>query len=213
MKLVKSIPMFDSGTLPADVMELVFLHSSFKSLVRHRCVAKSWIKFLSSPYFSLRRKKFRQVLRQEDDLLICPGSIKCRNSLLLIHVPNPLVLNSSFTFPNSCRDMFVVGSYNGVICLSDPPFRGFKFVGFWNPLINLFTRISVPDIFNPEIDLNNSVGLAYDSDLEKFNIVILSPQPLSSTDSRVLVYYGKNNLWEELNPIPFIPRNQFPSSK
>ncbi|CAI9104263.1 OLC1v1002898C2 [Oldenlandia corymbosa var. corymbosa] len=171
-----------------------------KSILRFRCVSKSWRSLFSTPQFiTMHLKKTSNnslnhcfIIHSLDKVYSHNMSVLNINSMEKEPFP---VVNP---FPVFLLEMDLVGSINGLVCLSWPP-RG-QMIVLWNPAINLWKGIKLSDFRFQMLGkepVQVSVGLGYDEARDDYKIVrICSFKGLDSWGSCAEVYSVKQDSWK-----------------
>ncbi|XP_059669611.1 F-box/kelch-repeat protein At3g06240-like [Cornus florida] len=168
-----------SDYFPQEVLIEILSRVPAKSLLRFRCVSKSWLSLITSPdfiglhlnqshnnhhnphllikYYSLDPKKERYSLRFDDETLTTvheSSELKC---------PFKTRRNSFFR---------IVGICNGLICLSDDQFGYTYTLIIWNPAIRKCVNLPKPricfDTYGPYMFV---LGFGFDSRNNDYKVV------------------------------------------
>ncbi|KAM7503207.1 hypothetical protein LguiB_002111 [Lonicera macranthoides] len=140
-----------SDYLPEEVLVDIFSRLPVKTLIQVRCVCKQWFSLISNPNFATAHI---DKTKNSDKLILRHFTEKERDGkehyLLLendqtLHVHDDVKLE--FPFKTRSRHNFrVVGSCNGLLCLSDD--LGVYAFGIilWNPSIRRFVTLPTPRV-------------------------------------------------------------------
>ncbi|KAI3457105.1 hypothetical protein Pfo_013768 [Paulownia fortunei] len=143
-----------SDYLPQEVLINILTRLPPKSLIKFRCVSKSWNSLISSPYFiSLHTQQavlsnshtsptYHFIVRrysknQKAEIYSVYSDSNEFHEQNNIRIENP--------FRNVTRFYYrIVGSSNGVLCLSDDLFGHTHLIFLWNPLIRRKVTLPLP---------------------------------------------------------------------
>ncbi|KAH0778378.1 hypothetical protein KY290_004805 [Solanum tuberosum] len=143
----------ESFYFPHEVVTEILLKLPAKSLIRFTVVCKSWYSLITSfPFISAH---FAQT-PQSDTVFVRRYDSSCNRehySLFEDSKNRPFYLNftSELHFPFNCPLGYfrIVGSCNGILCLSDDLFGELRSLILWNPSIQKFITLPMPSI-NPQ---------------------------------------------------------------
>uniref|UniRef100_M0ZR11 F-Box protein n=1 Tax=Solanum tuberosum TaxID=4113 RepID=M0ZR11_SOLTU len=136
------IPSKDSmGSLPEELIIAILVRVPVKYLLQFKCVSKYWFNLISSPEFVKTHLSFSakdytrhisllQLDTQYTNIKYCSVSSLFHNS-----VNEALDLDCPMNNPPQC--LYILGSVNGLVCLSD----GFDGLVIWNPSIRKFNKV------------------------------------------------------------------------
>lgn len=209
-------------SLPEDAIVEVLSRTPVKSLVRFRCVCKSWLSLTHHPKFIDMHLKI-SALRNKCLLLHGFAPNYAARTMSLFRMDEPLVtlfdikrgftrkpdFPSNFSFADFFDEMTVCGSVNGIVCLSHTQYpeegrfvKWGRFVVLWNPAISRMKLVMIP----PRKTLFDvwqlvSVGLGYDAVDDDFKIIRLVPVAISEVraETRVEMYSSNRDCWEDVN--------------
>ncbi|THG06264.1 F-box/kelch-repeat protein At3g06240-like [Camellia sinensis] len=187
--------------LPMDIIVDILNRLPIKSLVRFRCVCKTFRHLISNPTFisshllhhrttTIFTFKHRTTSSSTLSLLQSPSSSE--NPINLVH-----------PFPNRTRDLHLIGSINGLlcVCLSNHPLHCHRriILLLWNPATKLFKSLPPPTIKIPRRFFQFSLGFGFrfhsttsSSDYKVVRIVSFKSQ------TRVEVYSSISDCWREI---------------
>ncbi|XP_030935079.1 F-box/kelch-repeat protein At3g23880-like [Quercus lobata] len=167
--------------LPEEIVLEILARLPVKSLLRFRCVCKTWYSYITNPNFISTH-------------LLCYNN---HDGGYVIHMPRTVVLMASFHRPHSqiCTLAFdrtfetisefripftfqsgyhgLVGSCNGILCFTDFIKSKSKNVYLWNPSIRKFKRLPNTCLNQTQV-LNVAHGFGYDSLNNDYKVVRFS---------------------------------------
>lgn len=177
-----------AAELPEEVVRNEILtRLPIKSVVRFKCVAKSWLSLFSDPQF-VKEHHTRTATQNPNDY-DCLVADKRTRIAILSRYKETILLPSD-------RRYLLIGSVNGLICLR----RDMNF-GLWNPAIHQFKKFSFPR--NCSCSYEFDAGLGFDCVGDNFKVVVLSADLRSAT-----VYWSGSDSWSNV----VIPDNVFRKS-
>lgn len=179
--------MITADDLPNEVVRKeIFTRLPIKSVVRFKCVAKSWLSLFSDPVF-VKEHHTRSVAQNPND----------HDYLIANKSTTRIVMLSRYkeTFLLPSEKVALAGSIRGLVCLSyDNKFS------FWNPAIHQSKEFTVPlSTFSNA----NSHGLSFDSASKEYKVVVVSDDKLSAA-----VYCSHSDSWIHI----FVPEHVFPKN-
>ncbi|KAF8013808.1 hypothetical protein BT93_I1612 [Corymbia citriodora subsp. variegata] len=188
------------ASFPIDVLVEIFLWLSAKSLVRFRCVCKSWNSLLTSPFF-IKAYLERSIKLHKFDLLKYDFN---NISRVQIHYsPKNELSDLNNSFVGDGEKFKLVGSCNGIVCLSTfdckNPHRSKIFL--WNPSTG--ENRALPQ---PNFCVSNLIGFGFDPSsghLDDFKVVNVNIhfEKHSNYTSQVEVYDFRRNCWKQVGNI------------
>ncbi|KAI5678324.1 hypothetical protein M9H77_09274 [Catharanthus roseus] len=211
--------------LPEDTLIEILLRLPVKTLVRFKCVSKSWFSLLTCPSFIDMHLKF-SLTRDDEFVLINRSEEPCQNILSLhnddeflsILVPNLEIqyLNDEspeIKAPNDQCFKLVGSSCNGIVCL----FNDHNFALF-NPATRQI-RILPPHPPCPEgfYSYTEVLGFGFDAATDDYKVVIISQldfrNPLDDHPNisvrhfdldfwEAKIYSFTKDSWKELDYVP-----------
>ncbi|XP_059456610.1 F-box/kelch-repeat protein At3g06240-like [Corylus avellana] len=156
-----------SDCIPNEVVTDILSRLPVKSLIRFRCVSRTWSSLISSPHLIAAHRNFTL-------------SNTHHPPYLLFRHFNDQHKNERFTLPSS-DDLFprtlsqemeengIVGSSNGLLCLNICYNDGYV---FWNPSIRKAIYLPDPSIrFSSHGQFLHSLGFGYDPTTDDFKLV------------------------------------------
>ncbi|KAK9266727.1 hypothetical protein L1049_025360 [Liquidambar formosana] len=203
--------------MPNDIIINILSRLPVKSLIRFKCVCKSWHALVSDPNFidthlnHTRANNDGYVLSKYRDWENSGGEHKAVlhcDETFVEHTQLELPLKSFFEGPR------VVGYCDGLFCIYSPKSQRYECdVYLWNPSIRKFRVLPDIDSFNgspvafgfvPQINDYTVVNFFYD---ENFRGMFSRAEGMCITyPPRVDIYSLRTNSWEEVqNVIPCQP--------
>ena len=187
-----------SERLPDDVVFDILARLPVKSLVRFRCVSKSWNSIITSPDFITTHMNLPKSLSNEKGYLLYVPKSEDRFNLyaqnLCIDVcssDRTLTHISTFQVPFSAH---MVGFCNGMFCLRN---HRCNVLYLWNPSIRKFKMISTPHLTHPSVPV--AIGLAYHSQNNDFKILgIVCARGYNAPPAEAEVYTLSTDSWKRV---------------
>ncbi|XP_073033955.1 uncharacterized protein [Primulina eburnea] len=174
--------------LPQDLIIDILSRLSVKSLLRLRCVAKSWLSLISSPEFETNylevstTRRPRLVFGSATKLYTCPFN----------GIENPPVddVPCDFTEVRQYHNIHIVGSCNGLVCLVN---QNTGHIFLWNPAIRKYRKLPFP----LWLSSREPYGFFYDASSDDYKVVHKVEEPDSKPYSRT--YSLRNDSWKSLD--------------
>ncbi|PIA30090.1 hypothetical protein AQUCO_05700064v1 [Aquilegia coerulea] len=188
--------------LPDHIIEDILSRLPTNSLLRFRCVCKTWCNIISDCFFMLLHLKrsserssgnIKLMLKLTDDLYLMPD---CENPNQVIKLVYP---SNSTSYP------YYLGSSNGLVCLQEkvsPTVREFN-IRVWNPSTRkcAMIRQHLPQDDN-RLFLSSAYSFFYDSITSDYKLLkITAHKDISS--SQVMVYSFGENSWTHMADISY----------
>ncbi|XP_045805711.1 F-box/kelch-repeat protein At3g06240-like [Trifolium pratense] len=183
--------------LPHELIIQILLRLPVKSLIRFKCVCKSWFSIISSdPQFANSQFQLTAATHTHRALII---SIVSPHETLSIDLEesldddnasvslNPNFLASGIAIKGSCRGFILLH------CSSS--------LSLWNPSTGVYTNIPSGYNLDADADAENFYGFGYDQSTDDYLIVSIS----SDTDSSYLEFFSiRANTWKQIDPGTYI---------
>ncbi|XP_021766782.1 F-box protein CPR30-like isoform X1 [Chenopodium quinoa] len=199
-----------SSLLPIDIITQILLYLPPKPLARFKSVSKSFLSLINDPKFILNNIK--QSLSSSSNLSLASLSQpKPHNHLhiLHLHAPDsstpPSISNLSLPFHPKTHDSDLIGSCNGILCISDFP----DFLGLFNPTTRTFQKIPLGSLGVQEFRESHWVdfGFGFDEIGNDYKIVRVDQLHNVNQDEglaprEVQVFSLKANLWKKVENFP-----------
>lgn len=165
-----------------------------KSIIRCTAVCKSWYDLISSPNFistSLNRK-------QNEYLLIQNYEIAAVDVYALFGDNRRLYNYLDFSFCNC--SVRIVGSLNGILCLSDVDNANNFY--FCNPSIRKWIQLPEPSYVCQRGDtFGLTLGFGFDAVTNDFKVVRIAHSKAHAVPPRVDIYKYNTGIWEDISHV------------
>lgn len=182
--------------LPMDLIIQILLRLPVKSLVRFKCVCKSWLSLITDPHFA--KSHFQLAAALTHRLLLAPASVPETRSIDL----DDASLNDD-SASTTIELKFMLPSY--YFHLSSC--RGFLFLDcnpnlfLWNPSTGVHNQIPHPPI-SSNVDaflFTYLYGFGYDPSQDDYLVVLASYDPKSADYLTHLEFFSwRANTWKEI---------------
>ncbi|OVA15186.1 F-box domain [Macleaya cordata] len=133
-----------STLLPNEILFNIFLRLPVKSILRFRCVCKSWFQFLTDPYFVKTHVNYHYVennnlhiMVEHHDLIY---SIDYKD---LTSSSDHAVEMMDYPMKSANHGIQILGSCNGLVCIQSYD----NSICLWNPSTKEFKKLPVPIMF------------------------------------------------------------------
>ncbi|KAL7215774.1 hypothetical protein ACSBR1_027839 [Camellia fascicularis] len=195
-----------------------------ETLVRSTLVCKSWYSLITSPSF-ISHHLNRTISNPNNTRLLLrycteePNerghySVRCDDP-----INNTFNEYAKFKFPFHCIDpcYCIVGSCNGLICISDDQLYYKNTTFLWNPLIRKSMLIPNPNIrFTSHGPFTHSLGFGFDSASNDFKVVriVYLLRECDTVPPEVEIYTLKTGIWRSISDkaLPYIIEDQSPQA-
>lgn len=209
---IRELPNASSGTLyqisgqmaqmrdlPHEIAVDILLRLPVKSLLRFRCVCRSWYALICSPQFVALHYK-----RATQKLIV---ATECSRNISLYSVDYDGVdnenaiqeLDFSTDDPNLLKYAAILGSCNGLLLVG---VYQDSFLYLWNPSTREYKEL--PDCPDSEYDYR-VYGLGYHSRFDDYKVVVINPvvnEVGFPQSSHVIIYSLKTHSWKCVGEFP-----------
>ncbi|XP_057506612.1 F-box protein At3g07870-like [Actinidia eriantha] len=196
--------------VPEDVLVDVLARLPIEIIVRCTLVCKSWFSLITSPNF-ISHHLNRIISNNKGHLLIRYRTDKPRQEYCSLRFDDNNTFDEykSFDFPFTRLHSYfdIVGSCNGLICLSDDQFRYNVRMYLWNPCIRKVLAIPRPNVtFCSHGSFDHALGFGFDSVSNDFKVVRIVHLASVMVPSEVEVYTLKSGCWKSISDeaLPYI---------
>ncbi|XP_059293566.1 F-box/kelch-repeat protein At3g23880-like [Lycium ferocissimum] len=201
-------------TLPIELIVEILSRLPVKTLLKFRCVSKSWLALIRSPEFV---KTHLNVSAKNKDYthhrLVLTETINLFSSFNIQYILRDCSISSlrnnsgieasdlNYPMKNQQQSVCVVGSVNGLICLA---IKDTDLV-LWNPSIRLFKNLpdSGPSVTGDYHFDSCIYGFGYDESNDDYKVVgVLWNRYKLWHPLEVKIYSLKSNSWRSMDDIP-----------
>ncbi|XVF38114.1 hypothetical protein REPUB_Repub20aG0070600 [Reevesia pubescens] len=196
--------------LPQEIIVEILSNLPVESLLRFRCVCKSWKSLTIDPFFIKKHlknvqndpkfTKKRVLLNTGND----QSQIRLKSCSLNSIYEDPIVNSTEIEFPSKKASYFnwIVGSCNGLICIAIRQDTVFLL----NPTLRLSKRL--PDLgFKKRRGCYTVFGFGFDASVDDYKVVRVfcyqSKGFEGVYESIVRVYSLRTNYWRRIQDFPF----------
>ncbi|CAK9159781.1 unnamed protein product [Ilex paraguariensis] len=187
--------------LPQDLIFEILSRLPVKSLVHLKSVSKPWLALIKNPNFISLHLNRTAMNPNNDAVIIYSLSLSQHHimSLLYVNSIDNKPINLDHPLPQIFPRMDLVGSYNGIVCLSCPP-NG-RLITLLNPATRQYKVIQLSSTsYNLDDVYSVSVGFGFDPVANDYKIVVILHMnlelPREKIRVKVEVYSAKNDSWK-----------------
>ncbi|KAE8728061.1 hypothetical protein F3Y22_tig00004779pilonHSYRG00022 [Hibiscus syriacus] len=202
-------------SFPLEIIVEILSNLPVKSLLRFRCVSKSWKTLISDPFFIKKHLKSDPKFSKKQVLINTattqtPTRYSIKSCFLNSIFNDPIVTAMEIDYPlkNGSRCDWVVGSCNGLICVAIRQ----DTVILLNPALRVSKKLT--DLgFKKRRGCYTVYGFGFDASLDDYKVVrVFCYQSKGFGDayeSIVRVYSLRTNSWRRIQDFPFgVPCNE-----
>ncbi|KAM7497692.1 hypothetical protein LguiA_022106 [Lonicera macranthoides] len=197
--------------LPEEVVYQILSWLPPKSLLRFRCVCKSWYSLISSPNFiNIHTRNLTYITSTRKLIRHCTSTSR-REEVYSVFLDNQWSFDRDddikidFPFPSSTK-YTIVGHCNGLICLSDDAHDYAIKIVLWNPAIRRKLILPLPNIILNNMGYMYVLGFGFDCKANDYKIVRLCYENAGDSNKLpplVEVYSVKTGAWRGITaPAP-----------
>ncbi|KAL7132225.1 hypothetical protein ABFS83_12G057800 [Erythranthe nasuta] len=189
---------------PEEIMEEILLRLPVKSLLKFRCVSKSWCSLISSNRFikahlKISIKDTNNFTRQNIiSSFSPPGKIlkQCSLSSLFYGIGTTNAVDIDFPNRNPNDSVRVVGSCNGLICT----ILNEKLIYLWNPSTRKFKKLPNAD---DRIKVISKYGFGFDECNEDYKVLVVVSSFCieGGFETMVKLYSLRTNSWKRIEDL------------
>ncbi|KAF8414201.1 hypothetical protein HHK36_002201 [Tetracentron sinense] len=192
------------ANLPQDVIMEILSRVPVKSLLRFRCVSKTWCSFVANPSFA--KKHLNQATQNNNPSLIFSH---CFNLYSIDYEESDVAaVKLDLPFTDFIDRVELSGSCNGLVCISDHSRN--EDIYLCNPSNREYMKLPVPcfDVPTNEHTCFTSLGFGYHpamDDYKVIRIIYLYDKPLKNIDSyecEARIYSLGTNSWRKIGHVP-----------
>ncbi|KAK6930062.1 F-box domain [Dillenia turbinata] len=193
-----------STTLPEELIIEILSRLPAKSVLRFRCVCKSWKSLFSEPEFvqkHLHMSNSNTHFKNHKVILNCADYQFLLKSCCLYNVlnePSEWAFPLEYSLKGTDYSIVVVGSCNGLVCIVFEQIMAY----IWNPSIRESKRL--PDLgLEPEFRSISTYGFGFDHSHDDYKVVsVFSTVEGFKRKTEVTVYSLRSNSWKRIEDFP-----------
>ncbi|OVA20843.1 F-box domain [Macleaya cordata] len=178
--------------LPEEIILNILSRLPVKSLLRFRCVCKSWFKLFSSSDPNFVKIHLNHAIQEKNFSVMF-----CRVTLYSIDCDNDDddAVEIDYPFKSSRGYVKILGSCNGLLCVTTDTVN--SIICIWNPSTKEYKLISKPPFeINRNIDI--AYGFGYDFKIEDYKLVSIARSGSVDVASKAKVYTLGSNSWRNV---------------
>lgn len=194
--------------LPHELIVEILKRLPAKSLLRFRCVRKSWSSLITSPVFiaSYNNLNSTNPSTSNTQILLRNYSETLHKEIYTLHHDNTTFdIHTELEFPFTSFNPYfrIVGSCNGLICLADTLFKHKNKVILWNPSVREFLNLPSLSIQYEREGLFMSVfGFGFDCKKKDYKVVRIAIDGLSrNIRPRAEVFELSTGAWRAIDAV------------
>ncbi|XP_057527743.1 F-box/kelch-repeat protein At3g06240-like [Amaranthus tricolor] len=165
----------ETGVFHEDLLQEILIRLPAKSLVRFRCVCRSWYSLIASPSFISAQVVHKKKAKSYHVLLRSFNNTERKYKYKLCNDDEHLdeIMIIDFPFVSEHNDFFrIAGCVNGLVCLSDDIVEVTDTVIIWNPVIRRFLTLPKLELNVDSSELGRSVlGFGFDSYNNDYKVI------------------------------------------
>ena len=192
----KKNPLF----LPHDLIIQILLRLPVNSLIRFKCVCKSWFSLIShDTEFANSNFELTFATHTPRIMLMLTPPPKTQSVDIELSLYTSASMNLNFLCPQSCFDIEIKGSCRGFILLH----CGACFY-LWNPSIGRHKQIPL----SPNEHFINFYGFGYDHSTDDYLVVSFSGDQIPNSDdvlTHLWLFSLRANVWKEIACTTHLP--------
>ncbi|XP_047948404.1 F-box protein CPR1-like [Salvia hispanica] len=184
-----------------DIVINILHRLPVKSLLRCTAVSKSWRSLITSPEFTASHLRFAQQVAPSLLLRRCIKSSERYELYSDDDSSSSLNRVAAFQFPFKSMNSFftIVGSCNGLLCLSDDRVYLMNTVVLWNPSVRRSVLLPKPNlIYNSYGSFNQYLGFGFDSVSSDYKVVRITYVDVG-VNPQIEVYKLSSGVWKDLS--------------
>ncbi|KAL1555694.1 F-box/kelch-repeat protein-like protein [Salvia divinorum] len=186
-----------------DIVINILHRLPVKTLLRCTAVSKSWRSLITSPEFTLSHLQFASSSQQAAPSLLLRRCIKSseRYELYSDDESSSFARLAAFQFPFKSMNSFftIVGSCNGLLCLSDDRVYLMNTVVLWNPSVRRSVLLPKPNlIYNSYGSFTQYLGFGFDSVCSDYKVVRITYVDVA-VHPQIELYKLSSGVWKDLS--------------
>lgn len=196
--------------LPEEILIQILLKLPVKSLVRFRCVSKSWDSLITHPSFVSLHLSHAMAGHDRSVVLLRHYSLTQRKERNTLYLDGESFLeHQELEFPLKTHDTYyLAGSCNGLLCFSDYIINNLQVI-LWNPSLRKCVQLPIPRFIDTDLTHTYVLGFGFDTRRVDYKVVrliyILGKNWSVIVPPEVEVYELKTNAWRGIQTaVPYV---------
>ncbi|XP_047323877.1 F-box/kelch-repeat protein At3g23880-like [Impatiens glandulifera] len=191
--------------LPTEIITKVLIRLPVKTLVKFRCVCRSWLALISDPIFVEKhlRASTQDKGYAHHRLIMSSGSrsfeVKSCSLSSVLHEECPSAHDHYYPLKHPQRIVSIVGSVNGLVCIAID--QGSVFL--WNPSTRKSKRL--PNCgFKKRSRGHNGYGFGYDEASSDYKVIVTKSELYGEAPfkTEVKIYGYRSDSWRRIETFP-----------
>ncbi|XP_021750758.1 F-box protein CPR30-like [Chenopodium quinoa] len=190
------------AALPTEIITEILSRLPVKSLLRFKCVCKSWNSLIKSPNFIKLHLNQTLISNSDHHVLRWSECSSLHSAEIDLNLHHNHLYFSELNHPLETQKLYLFGSCNGVVCISDPSKND---VFLYNPLTNSHRKLPA-DRTTPNL-IHEAVlfGFGYDSKNDDYKVlkIVQGLKFEGSFNNEAKLYSLNNHSWKCVEGIPY----------
>ncbi|KAJ8763337.1 hypothetical protein K2173_002220 [Erythroxylum novogranatense] len=165
------------NNIDQELLVEILKRLAVKLLVQCRCVSKSWYFLISSPSFISAHTRYTLESNRSTKFLLRHYNWNSKKENYTLHPDDDKKGNSfcecqelAFPFKSYSQYFEIVGSCNGLLCLSDTYATNARTIILWNPTISKWMTLPMPNV-NLDHAYMFVLGFGFDAKINDYKVV------------------------------------------
>ncbi|CAI9757204.1 unnamed protein product [Fraxinus pennsylvanica] len=191
-----------SDFLPEGIIINILKRLPVKPLICCMCVSRSWYTLITSPEFVSTHLKFSVASSEGSPLLLLRRCIRKNERYELFYDNESFDRHFRLQFPfRSINSFFtIIGSCNGLLCLSDDRVFYMNTIIVWNPCVKKSVLLPKPNVvYNSYGSFILSLGFGFDPIRNDYKVVRITYTDLDRCLPQVELYRLSMGVWQDIS--------------
>jgi F-box interacting protein len=163
--------------LPVEIVTNILLRLPIKSIITCICVCKTWKSIILNPTFV--STQLHLSIKSHNNLILLRLCSQQGREVYALHDDDDFTEHTKLDFPfqgphvELFNGMFrLVGTCNGLVCLSNDLLRYVHQFFLWNPCVRKFLKLPYPNVtYGTHGEFNESIGFGFDAKTNDYKVV------------------------------------------
>ncbi|CAA3015254.1 F-box kelch-repeat At3g06240-like [Olea europaea subsp. europaea] len=191
-----------SDFLPEGIITNILKRLPVKPLIRCMSVSRSWYTLITSPEFISIHLNFSVASSEGSPLLLLRRCIRKNERYELFYDNESFDRHFRLQFPfRSINSFFtIIGSCNGLLCLSDDRVFYMNTIIIWNPCVKKSVLPPKPNmVYNSYGSFMQSLGFGFDPVRNDYKVVRITYTDLDRCLPQVELYRLSIGVWQDIS--------------